>query len=240
MTDAAPHQLQYGELVIPYELAYARRKTLAISVEPDLRVTVAAPTGTDLAVIEERLRQRAPWILRQRRDLEQYLPTVPPRKFVSGETHRYLGRAYRLRIEERRPESVKVSGGFILINAADKSDPGRVADLLDAWYRRQARRVFRERLREVLPRFVQAGITREPELEIRLLHARWGSCSHSGVVTLNLKLIQVQKVYIDYVIAHELCHLVEHNHGKRFHALMDKMMPDWRERRRELNLVEVW
>ena len=70
------------------------------------------------------------------------------------------------------------------------------------------------------------------------MKARWGSCGTNGVVTLNLKLIQVGTPLIDYVIVHELCHLVEHNHSKRYYALLDKMMPDWRERRQGLNAAE--
>ena len=71
------------------------------------------------------------------------------------------------------------------------------------------------------------------------MKTRWGSCRARGAITLNLKLMQVPKPYIDYVIAHELCHLVEHNHSPRFYALLDRVMPDWRERRRGLNRCEV-
>ena len=71
------------------------------------------------------------------------------------------------------------------------------------------------------------------------MKARWGSCGANGVVTLNLKLIQVGKPLIDYVIVHELCHLVEHNHSKRYYALLDRMLPDWRKRRQQLNEAEV-
>jgi hypothetical protein len=67
------------------------------------------------------------------------------------------------------------------------------------------------------------------------MRTRWGSCSAAGTITLNLKLMEVAKPYIDYVIIHELCHLVEHNHSRRFYLLLDRVMPDWRERRERLN-----
>jgi len=231
------YHVQYGDTTIEYILAYAPRKTLAISVEPDLQVKVTAPTDTELTTVESRVRQRAPWILRQQRELEQYLPTTPPRQYISGETHRYLGRQYRLKVAEAEEETVKLTRGYLHVWTPDKTDTAHVWQLLEGWYHTQAQRVFRERLAAMLPRFQHLGIA-QPALAIKSLRARWGSCTTAGAISLNLKLMQVPKSCIDYVIIHELCHLVEHNHSRRFYALLDRVMPDWRERRRRLNEVE--
>jgi predicted metal-dependent hydrolase len=228
------YSIQYGDTTIAYDLAYAPRTTLAISVAPDLRVSVTAPPDTDPKVIAVKVRQRAPWILRQWRELEQYLPATPPRQYRSGETHLYLGRQYRLKVEDGAPAGVKLARGRLHVTTRDRDDTERVRQLLDDWYDMRARRVFPERIRAMLPRFASAGVT-EPALIIRLLEARWGSCSGTGIITLNVRLMQVPKLYIDYVVVHELCHLVEHNHNKRFYTLLDQMMPDWRERRQALN-----
>lgn len=233
------YEVQYGNTTIQYTLTFAQRTTFAISVAPDLRVEVAAPVGTTLSTVEAKVRQRAAWILRQQRELEQYLPTTPPRQYVSGETHRYLGRQYRLKVIEDQIEGVKLSRGWLSITTIDKTDSGHVQHLLDTWYTVQAQRVFPERLVALLPRFRHVGITETPELVIKPLKARWGSCSGSGRITLNLRLMQVPKHFIEYVIVHELCHLVEHNHSKRFYLLLDRMLPDWRERRVQLNALEV-
>src|SRR5689334_21121499 len=107
------YEVQYGDTTIQYTLTYAPRKTLAISVKPDLSVTVTAPLEAALTAVEARLRQRAPWILRQQRELEQYLPTTPPRQYVSGETQRYLGRQYRLKVAEAEQEAVKLTRGYL-------------------------------------------------------------------------------------------------------------------------------
>ena len=109
--------------------------------------------------------------------------------------------------------------------------------LLD-WYRQQAERVFRERLEACLTklRFLQLA---EPELEIRQMNIRWGSCTPEGKIILNLRLIQVPKEYIGYVVMHELCHLKEHNHSQRFYELLNRVMPDWRAKREILNALEV-
>lgn len=229
------HTIQYGETTIEYDLDYAPRKTMAISVAPNLRVSVIAPHDTEPEAIAARVRQRAPWILRQRRELERYLPTPAPLHYVSGETHRYLGRQYRLKVVEGQQEAVKLSRGWLHIWTPDKGERGRVKQLLDGWYSAQAHRVFPERLQAMLPRFRAVGVTETPQIVIKPLEARWGSCTGSGMITLNLRLIQMPTSHIDYVVVHELCHLVEHNHSQRFFRLLDQMLPDWRERRQSLN-----
>jgi predicted metal-dependent hydrolase len=238
MNDRTYH-VQYGDTTIEYILAYAPRKTLAISVAPDLSVIVTAPAEIEIEAIEAKVRQRAPWILRQQRELEQYLPATPPRQYISGETHRYLGRQYRLKIIQNQPDVVKLARGWLYVHTADTRDTAHIKYLVEAWYSKQALRVFHERLVAILPRFQHLGL-RQPSLTIKPLQARWGSCTGSGAITLNVRLMQVPKQYIDYVIVHELCHLVEHNHSKRFYQLIDRMMPDWRERRRRLNEAPMY
>jgi hypothetical protein len=236
--NASHHRLEYGDSAVEFDLAYAARKTLAISVLPDLRVAVVAPEGTTLATVEAKVRERSPWILRQQRDLELYLPHTPPRRYVSGETHRYLGRQYRLKVIEGQPEQVKLMRGYLTVQTLDAAYTERVREMVEGWYRRQAERVFHERLEALLPRFKPIDMT-QPRLAIKKMTARWGSCTEGGLITLNLKLVQAAKPHIDYVIVHELCHLVEHNHGRRFYQWLDRMMPDWRERRRLLNEMDV-
>lgn len=232
------HRIQYGETVIEYDLSYAARSTLQISVHPDLRVTVTAPEDAAFEAIEARIKKRARWILRQQRELELYLPHTPTRQYVSGETHRYLGKQYRLKVIEcSEAESVKLDGGYLQVRTARRSDTARIKGLVKDWYLRQAQRVFHERIEAILPRFARYNLPHF-DWQIRELQSRWGTCTDNGTITLNLKLMQVNKSSIDYVITHELCHLIEHNHSKRFYTLLDQVMPDWRERRAKLNMQE--
>lgn len=236
MTLMTTHILEYGESEIRYDLAFAERKTLGISVHPDLSVTVTAPEGSDFALVERKVRKKAPWILKQQRELSRYLPDFPPRQYVSGETHHYLGRQHRLKVIEspNRFEGVRWARGFIKVYVRDTADRERVKQLVDRWYRKQAQRVFNERLDMCLAKVAHLGITR-PELALRVMPTRWGSCTASGRILLNPKLVQVPKSFIDYVLIHELCHLKEHNHGQAFFALLDMVMPDWRNRQQKLN-----
>jgi len=233
--------VQYGTTTIHYDLIYAPRKTLGITVHPDLRVTVKAPEGSPLADVEAKVRKRATWILKQQRELERYLPHLPPRQYVSGETHRYLGRQYRLKVIEGASAnangSVERDRSYIYVTTQDKTDKERIKRLLDDWYRAHARQVFAERLETCYPKVEHLDIV-YPDLAIRVLKSRWGSCSPKGRITLNVKLIQVPRSYIDYVIFHELCHLAEPNHSPRYYELLDRVLPDWRERREKLNRFE--
>ena len=152
------HALAYGDTPITYSLAYADRKTLTIRVLPDLSVSVVAPVGTSLEAIEARLLRRAAWITRQQRQYARYLPHLPPRQYVSGETHRFLGRQFRLKVIETRPESVDIDRLYITIACHDKSDRLAIQQQLDAWYRIWAEIIFAERLQFCFPRVEHLGI----------------------------------------------------------------------------------
>lgn len=220
---------------IPYIYKLSNRKSLAINVHPDLEVEVLAPVGTPLEAIRARVAKRGAWIRKAWREFELYLPKQPPRRYVNGETHRYLGRQYRLRAELGSEDSVKCLRGYLHVSCRNEPSPERIKTLLDGWYREHAHRVFRERMAECCKLASVEGI-QEPPYNIRVMAARWGSCSSRGTITLNLLLIKATKECIDYVIMHELCHLKEKHHGPRFWHLLEKLMPDYKERRRRLNI----
>jgi predicted metal-dependent hydrolase len=226
-----------GTATITYDLILSRRKTVGISVKPDSQVTVRAPIGAPLKEIDRLVQKRAAWILRHQHKFESYARPSPPRQYISGESHRYLGKQYRLEVTPAKNDSVKLIRGRFLVTVRD-NDPDRVKHLLTGWYRRQARRIFAERLEVNYP-IIRRDETPYPELKIRLMKKRWGSCSATSRINLNLRLIQAPKPYIDYVIIHELCHLIEHNHGRAFYALMDRLLPDWRQRREALNQLDI-
>jgi predicted metal-dependent hydrolase len=231
------HQVHFGERIIEYTLTYSPRKMLAISVHPDLHVTVEAPESANFEAVQTKVKKRAAWILKQQCDLTKYHPHQPPIQYLSGETHRYLGKQYRHKVLQADVERVKLEAGYLYIYTIDPRQANRVNELLDAWYLQQTKSIFRQRLNEILHRFAHLNIP-EPILWIRSLTARWDSCTPSGKIILNVKLIQVPKAYIDYLIIHELCHLKEHNQSKRLYMLLNAMLSDWRERKENLNGFE--
>ncbi|MCB0141936.1 MAG: M48 family metallopeptidase [Caldilineaceae bacterium] len=233
------HTLDYGTTTIEYSLNFADRQTLGITVHPDCSVSVTAPKGSSLETIEEKLRKRRSWILKQQLDFERYLPHLPARRYISGETHLYLGKQYRLKVNVSPNRSVKLTRGYFIVETPDPSDTSTVKKQMSIWYRSNAKRVFMQQLTQCMSRVQVIGITNQPELHIKQMQKRWGSCTSDGLITLNLKLIQVPKHLIDYIIIHELCHIKEYNHSPAYYQLLDRVMPDWRERREALNLVKV-
>lgn len=230
------HVIEYGNSRIEFELRYSARKTLGIAVRPDQSVVVTAPEGSDLDAIKALVHKRGSWILRQQQETERYPGSLPPREYVSGETYTYLGRRYRLKVLESPKDIVKPTRGWLRVYARD-NDPARIRRLVEAWYRSRARRVFTARLENCYLRARHLGIP-YPELSVRTMKNRWGSCPGPGRILLNVRLVQAPPKCIEYVILHELCHLVEASHGPRFEALMDRLLPDWRERQETLNTFE--
>ncbi|WKN29764.1 SprT family zinc-dependent metalloprotease [Porifericola rhodea] len=223
----------FGSREINYELYYQDRKTLGIKVYPDCKVRVTAPKNTSDDQLLKKLKEKAPWIIKQQNEFLSYHPLTPPRQYVNGETHLYLGRRYKLKVEPSNNNEVKLYGGRLVVF---KKDNYTVESLLNQWYRQKAKHIFQETLINVLPLFHHYQIN-EPELHIKNMPTRWGSCTPHGKVILNPELIKAPKGSIEYVIIHELCHLVHHNHTKVFYALQEKMMPDWKKWKERLEFI---
>ena len=231
---AERHSVRYGEHQIDFAIVRRDRTTLEIAVEPDVSVVVAAPRDAQLAAIEEKVRKRAAWILRQQRYFIQFLPRTPDRQYVAGETHLYLGRQYRLKIVPHVQATVKLIRGFIVVQTHRPERPEVTRELVEAWYRGKAQNKFAERLEVNLLRFPAPEEFRPKGLIVRQLQQRWGSMSPSSRLMLNRRLIEASVDSIDYVITHELCHVAEPHHGAAFFDLLDKVMPDWERRKQRL------
>ena len=132
-SQSSHHSLKYGTTTIEYQLTFKERETLAIHVDPDAKVTVEAPLDSDFSLIEKKIRKRSAWILKQQKDFQRYSFELPPRQYVSGESCRYLGRQYRLKVMEsdRRKETVKMDRERILIYIQNTKDRERIKKLLD-------------------------------------------------------------------------------------------------------------
>jgi predicted metal-dependent hydrolase len=230
--------VQYGRQRIEYALRYSARRTLGIDVNPDLSVVVTAPNGSSDAAVDQRVRKRAAWIIEQRRFFETYLPTLPSRQYVSGESHRYLGRQYRLRVLAASADVVKLARGQLNVGLADVAQRERVRTLVMRWFRDRAEAVFAERFVAWSEAARAHGISADG-FHIRRMQNRWGSCTPAGRILLNPELIAAPVTCIEYVIAHELCHLKELHHGPAFYRLLSQLMPDWSTRRERLNALAV-
>ncbi len=213
-----------------YDVKYQKRKTLVVYVLEGGNVEVRAPQGLAQKHIVRFVEEKAAWIQRsiaKQASKHQWKNIVAP-----GAQMWFLGQPRRLEVETHSTAAIFYDEEVIVVAARDPWNLPALARQLNGWYREQAHAIFSERLLLVCQRF--PGIIAAPELRLRKMDRRWGSCSRSGRVTLNTELVKLPLSLIDYVIAHELCHLTEFNHGKRFYALLEQVMPDWKQRERML------
>lgn len=215
--------IQFGSKKIGFLVEYSTRKTLGITVTPNLDVLVKAPNETSLEKIKEKIIKKAPWIIKQQSFFLSFQPKMPKRKYINGETHLYMGRQYSLKTIVAPVESVKMKGEFIEVVAKDRE---RVKDLLYDWYMQHARVQFNAIAAPIIENFKKHKV-KPSAIVLRNMPTRWGSCTPKGKIILNPELIKAPKGCIEYVIIHELCHLVHHDHTQKFLALQTKEMKDW-------------
>src|SRR5690554_3479396 len=229
------HSIIYGEKTICFTLLFSDRKTMEISVHPDKSIIVKVPKQSDITIIEEKITKKARWVLKQLNYFKQFNPKTPPRSYVNGETHLYLGRQYRLKFLKGDKNSVKLSHGFFHITCRNEPTPNAAKKLLNQWYSEKAQLQFTKSLVHCWQNFKHLEIEK-PKLSIKQMQKRWGSLSSRGTITLNTNLIKAPKECIDYVVTHELCHLKHHNHSPDFYNLLSSIMPDWEKRKQKLEL----
>ena len=209
MIDTLTHKIKFGSALITYDLTFNERKTLGIKVYPDCSVKVIAPFNSDEETITKKVKEKAPWILKKQYEFLRYHPLTPQRKFINGETHLYLGKQYKLQIIDSENNSVKLLKGKLILNCTSDTQPDK---LLSAWYKEKAFEHFNVLLIESMKKFIKYNID-IPILQIRNMKKRWGSCTPNGKVILNIDLIRAPKGCIEYVINHELCHLIHHKNS---------------------------
>lgn len=215
----------FGSRQIDFNVIHSNRKSLGIAITPEMEVIVKAPLETPLEKIKEKVKKRAAWIIKQQNFFLSFHPITPERKYVGGETHLYLGRQYRLEVIIGKRELVTYKGRFIEVITNDKKN---VKILLLGWYREKAKIKFAEIAEPLIERFKKYNV--EPKgLFIQNMQTRWGSCTSKGKIILNPELIKAPKQCIEYVIVHELCHLVHYNHTQKFIDLQTREMPDWQK-----------
>ncbi len=230
-----PQQITFGSKLIAYQLKYSQRKTLGIQVHPSGQIMVTAPQASDPGTIKVKVRQKAPWILKQINTFNKYQPRTTPRRFLNGESHLYLGRQYRLKVVKDKEPVIKAYRGQLWVYSP-KTDPISLQKQLTSWYTGRAKDIFHQVLDVVFPKF-KRYLKVKPSLFIRKMPTRWGSCTPSGRIILNPELVKAPKGCIEYVVVHELCHLVHTDHSKKFYSLLTNHLTDWEKRKLKLETI---
>lgn len=232
----------YGDEQIKYVVCYVanKRKKVSIHVHPDGSVQVDAPENEDLSNIKNAVLKRARWIINHISQTNVQMESVLPREYISGESHMYLGRRYMLKVspvKDKKDAGVKLLRGQLKVSTIDTSQ-AKVKALLWGWYRDHAKDYFSRRIKASVKEV--SWIKEEPEWQLLVMRKQWGSCSPKGRLSLNPHLVKAPRECIEYVIYHELCHLQEHNHSKRFYTLLKELMPEWKSVKSKLDgMAEV-
>lgn len=232
--------IQLGEVTIVVTKKDIKNVHLSVH-PPDGRVTLVAPEATRLEVARAYAISKLGWIREQRRRLADQARETP-RRFIERESHYLWGRRHLLTVkfQEAKP-SVRLDHKHITLIVRHGSDAGKRAMVLHEWQK--------SLLHAVVPTFIGKW---EPRLKVKVtgyflqrMKTKWGSCNHrAGHIRLNTELVKKPKDLLEYVIVHEMTHLLEPTHSDRFVAILDEQYPTWREARAELNelplTAEVW
>lgn len=233
MAEIGLHRLSFETFTLEYSLAFSKRKTLGITVHPNGKVIIKAPLDAQKEKIEQKIRKRISWILRQQNYFRSFGEATPKRRFISGESHLYLGRQYRLRISDGTKNEVSYKGHYFEVECTDRK---KVEKLMQDWYHARAKIKFAEIAEPVLSVF--ENLNASPSgIYIKQMENRWGSCTRSGKIILNSELIKAPRPCIEYVITHEMCHLLHPNHTKEFFNLLSNIMPDWEKWKNKLERI---
>lgn len=236
MSQPRINRLTYGNKTVRYRVVRSatRRRSVTIQIIPHEPVRVLVPSAMSAGRIRTLLARKAEWIIRK-----QEMPGVafaPVREYVNGETFPYLGRHYRLRVHVRawlRRPQVRLVGRHLEVTLPKRLPQRRSAirRALFRWYKERAGEKLVERMHLFLPKL---GLNRTLVVRVRDQTRRWGSCSTAGRLNFNWRIVMAPLSLVDYVVVHELCHMVHPNHSRAFWEHVRSVLPDYEERRARL------
>ena len=201
-------------------------KNITLKVRPNGEAILTAPNSASDEHIKFIMQKRVQWIAQKRAFFASF--KMPQKEYVSGEDFRYLGRSYRLKVVQSKEERVKLQRDYLELFVKDKSDLKRKENLIYEWYHEKAMIYFFN----ILQKFNKIVKQDIKSVKIRQMKTRWGSCNpYKSYINLNIELIKKPKSCIEYVVFHELVHLLYPDHSKKFYDYLTLYMPDWQKRK---------
>lgn len=226
---------------IQYQLEYKPVKNLNLRIRSDGSVYVSANPVVPVEEIDLFVISKASYIsnaISRFNEMAKYKPQ--PKQYVSGETFYIQGRALRLQVIKAEKESITTDGVYLFLSVKDPDDTVRKSRIVNRYLNKQCRAVFEEIIDSTYPVFQKYDVS-YPELRIRNMETRWGTClAKKGIITLNKRLLEAPRNCIEYVIMHEFCHFIHPNHSKHFYMFLTMLMPDWKERKALLEKTAVY
>ena len=228
--------VQFGRTWLAYQIRRSRRRsTVSIAVVPKEGLVVTAPETATTGRLDELVRRKGAWIVRRLKRRSELSGALPEREFVSGESFNYLGRQYRLQVRPGAPGGrARLHGSYLSLildaslPASQRGTAARAAVV--EWYRSRGREYLPPRAalwaRKLGLPDARIAVTEPPK--------RWGSTSKTGTVRINWRVLQCPAFLVDYVLAHELVHLIHEDHSRAFWATLGRIMPDYEQRKKRL------
>ena len=225
------HFVEFGSRKIEFTVKYTARKTFGIKVSPDKTVHVSVPLETSMEEIEKWVVKKATWIFKQ----QHYFNTLElydiNYEIKSGYSVFYLGRQYKIIIEISKKEEVSYLGNQFLILVKKKEN---APVIFRKWLKERAIQKISEIALPLMKKF-EKNYKVPSKIHFQEMPTRWGSCTVKNKLIFNPRLIHVPRRCIEYVIMHELCHLIHKHHNKDFFDFLTLKMPDWENRKQKLD-----
>lgn len=220
---------EYGTQKIDFLVEFRKRKTLSIEVEAPNNITVIAPEGTSEEKVLETVKSKSKWIVQKLFEIREMEYRKRDKQYINGESLIYMGRNYSLQIvldESCRLPEAKLSRGKFFVYTCSK-DEDIIKQALENWYKDKAKEKIRERIK-----YYQQYFDNKPKkVMIKEQKKRWGSCTKNHELLFNWKCIMAPSPVLDYIVVHEMCHMVHMNHSKEFWLLLKSVLPDYEEKK---------
>jgi len=228
-----------GNREINYTIIRSNRKTVGLIVDPEKGVIIRAPKSLTKTQIKDVVKKKSNWLINKLEEIKRIKPAPEAKEFMSGEKLPYLGRRYRLKVnkcDKIEKTSVRLYQGKFQIEVSSKLDEDErrssIRQEMVKWYKDQARIKIEERVRIYQDKM---GVCYN-KITVKEQKKRWGSCSNKGNLNFNWRLIMAPVSVIDYIVVHELAHLVHPNHSRDFWELVKAIIPDYQEKQEWLKV----
>lgn len=227
--------IQYGTTTIIYDIVYSeRRKHGTLAVYPMKKVQITVPQDLEREKIKKFVRNKAGWVIKKLDWFDEIAHHPTEKEYVNGETFYYLGRQYRLKIlEETESPTAKLIGKYLTVTIPAKTSINKkklIKTLVYQWYCER----LSIKLKPVIKKYERKLGVQVSDLKIRNQSKRWGSCTKNGILFLNTRIAMAPMSQVEYIVAHEICHIKHKKHSREFWRLLESVLPDYEKRKEEL------
>ncbi len=207
-----------------HKIIRSKRKSVSLTVDNEGKLIVRAPKRVTKREINALVEKHAAWIRKKQAEKQKQREALTPHRFLEGELFFFLGEKYPLQLSDAKESNLELRNGRFQLSNFAQTD---AKALFEKWYKKEARALFTNRINF----YAEEYGFEYAKLKLSSAKTLWGSCSQKGNINLTWRLVMMPPKITDYVIVHELCHLREHNHSKRFWAQVEAILPDYKDRR---------